>query len=122
MLIWPLVALSITLASGDDNGEAKSRKKRIDEVNEDYDDKEQIFKNFDFLDFRGKIQTEDKHKKYRSESLLHFELYKFSKRLLKRLKFESEKVITIFHHILNFFDFRGKIRTEHKDQKNRPKF
>ena len=42
MLIWPLVALSITLASGDDSGEAKSRKKRIDEVNEDYDEKEQI--------------------------------------------------------------------------------
>ena len=42
MLVWPLVALSIALASDIDNGRAKSRKKRIDEVNEDYDDKERF--------------------------------------------------------------------------------
>ena len=38
MLLWP--ALLASLVIGDDDGAAKSRKKRIDDVNEDYDEKE----------------------------------------------------------------------------------
>ena len=38
MLLWP--ALLASLVISDDDGAAKSRKKRIDDVNEDYDEKE----------------------------------------------------------------------------------